>query len=514
MLPRAHGDHRMILPSLHRHVLNGGITAVQIEVPAEVAFAVRHDAADELADQVGAGFRLGQIQNLFKGFLNPAPLGLVEVRILRILDQLFVFCRQLLKLRIQLLPLGKEFFLSDFSVGAHIQQPFLLRFDLLHPCGDTHQVAFLGLLTTVALADQVDGVLDQFPLLAEDLFQNCLAHHFQLPVRNHGLVAVAGIVSSRFPPLFAGAVIQDVVALVAEAVRGIGIPVPAVFAEAAPAGALHPASPEVMVFLFAVGGLLGIGAEAGLHPVCLDCLHLIPFFLGDDGGEIALHVQVGGFIKVVHPLLIQVVVAVGFTVGHDAHVGLIVQNPGDYTVAPLILAGGIQPPHFRQPLGDLPGADAVVEVHIVNHPDGLCLFRVDHIGVAYPVIAQDIAVSIESAFLPTHMLACLDPLGDFAAFLLGEGSHDGEPKLTIAVHGPDIVLHEVHFHTDVLQFSCSHQGVHRVSCEAADLTGHDQVELSRTGIFQHFQKGRSLLRLGAGDALVDLLYSSVASFSL
>ena len=85
VLPRAHGDHRMILPSFHHHILNGGIAAVQIEVPAEVAFAVRDNSADKLADQVGAGFRLGQIQNLFQGFLNPAPLGLVEVRFLRIL---------------------------------------------------------------------------------------------------------------------------------------------------------------------------------------------------------------------------------------------------------------------------------------------------------------------------------------------------------------------------------------------------------------------------------------------
>ena len=73
MPPRTDGDHRMILSSLHRHVLDGSIAAVQIEVPAEVAFAVRDNSADKLADQVGAGFRLGQIQNLFQGFLNPAP---------------------------------------------------------------------------------------------------------------------------------------------------------------------------------------------------------------------------------------------------------------------------------------------------------------------------------------------------------------------------------------------------------------------------------------------------------
>ena len=118
----------MILPSFHHHILNGGIAAVQIQVPAEVAFAVRDNSADKLADQVGAGFRLGQIQDLFQGFLNPAPLGLVEVHILRILGQLFIFCRQFLKLRIQLLPLGKEFFFRDFALGSHIQQGFLLGF--------------------------------------------------------------------------------------------------------------------------------------------------------------------------------------------------------------------------------------------------------------------------------------------------------------------------------------------------------------------------------------------------
>lgn len=59
MLPRAHGDHRMILPSFYHHILNGGIAAVQIQVPAEVTLAIRDDSADELADQVGTGFRLG-----------------------------------------------------------------------------------------------------------------------------------------------------------------------------------------------------------------------------------------------------------------------------------------------------------------------------------------------------------------------------------------------------------------------------------------------------------------------
>ena len=108
MLPRTHGDDCVVLPSLHRHVLNGGSASVQVQIPVEVAFAIRDDSADELADQVGTGFWLGQIQDLFQRFLNPAPLGLVEVRILRILGQLFVFCRQLLKLRIQLLPLGQE----------------------------------------------------------------------------------------------------------------------------------------------------------------------------------------------------------------------------------------------------------------------------------------------------------------------------------------------------------------------------------------------------------------------
>ena len=85
MLPRTDGDDCVVLPSFHRHVLNGGSASIQIQIPVEVTLAIRDDSADELADQVGAGFRLGQIQDLFQGFLNPAPLGLVEVRFLRIL---------------------------------------------------------------------------------------------------------------------------------------------------------------------------------------------------------------------------------------------------------------------------------------------------------------------------------------------------------------------------------------------------------------------------------------------
>lgn len=296
------GDHRFILPPLHRHILNGGVGAIQIHVPAEVGLAIGDDLCDKFADQVGTGFRLGEVQDLLQGILNPAPFGLIQGGHIGV-GQGFVFCRQALELGVQLLPLGEKFLLGDLTVGAHIQEGFLLALDALHPGGDVGEAGFGGSLAMVALADQATGVADQIPLLPEDLFQDLLPHQFQLPVGDHRLVTVAGVIRPGFPALLSGAVVEDVVALVAVAPGGILVLVPAVLAEGTAAGTLHLASPQLVILLCTMDRYLCIGLEALLHPTFLDGLNPVPLLLGDNGREISFDAQIRGFIKIVDPFL-------------------------------------------------------------------------------------------------------------------------------------------------------------------------------------------------------------------
>ena len=118
MLP-AEGQSCVVFPALHRHIQVSGSPAVQIQVPAEVGLSRGHHLGDEFADQIGTGFRLGQVQNFFQSILNPAPLRLFQVDGVG-LGQPFLFRAQLLQLRIQLLPQGKEFFFRDLALGSHI----------------------------------------------------------------------------------------------------------------------------------------------------------------------------------------------------------------------------------------------------------------------------------------------------------------------------------------------------------------------------------------------------------
>ena len=59
------------------------------------------------------------------------------------------------------------------------------------------------------------------------------------------------------------------------------------------------------------------------------------------------------------------------------------------------------------------------------------------------VIPQNIAVAIIDTVIHGCLLTAFDTDGGLAAFVLGKGGHDGEPKLTIAVEGLDTVIDEV-----------------------------------------------------------------------
>ena len=74
LLPRTHGDCGFVFPAYHDDILNRRIASIQIQVPAEVVFAVRDDLAYKLADKIGAGTDRGFLPEL-TGF-SPIPTGI------------------------------------------------------------------------------------------------------------------------------------------------------------------------------------------------------------------------------------------------------------------------------------------------------------------------------------------------------------------------------------------------------------------------------------------------------
>lgn len=96
------------------------------------------------------------------------------------------------------------------------------------------------------------------------------------------------------------------------------------------------------------------------------------------------------------------------------------------------------------------------------------------------------------------------PLRDFSALLLCKCGHNGETELPIAIHGPDIVLHKVHFYTIFFQFSNSDKSINGIPSKSAYFTSHDQVKSPLLCIGQHFHKCRALLSLSPCDSLINI----------
>ena len=89
----------------------------------------------------------------------------------------------------------------------------------------------------------------------------------------------------------------------------------------------------------------------------------------------------------------------------------------------------------------------------------------------HPVISQDIAVAVIDTVVHGGLLTAFDADGSLAAFVLGQGGHDGEPKLTIAVEGFDAVIDKVDLYPVFFQHPGVLQGIHGISGEPGYLTG-------------------------------------------
>lgn len=119
------------------------------------------------------------------------------------------------------------------------------------------------------------------------------------------------------------------------------------------------------------------------------------------------------------------------------------------------------------------GSTKAIQIQSENHADGFGLILVDNVGVAYPVVADDVAAAIEDAVIPDDFPP--DTLRDFAAFFLGQGRHDGQPQFAVAVHRPNIILDKVDLYAVVFQLAGHDQRVHRVAGKLYVFRGNFKV---------------------------------------
>ena len=134
-------------------------------------------------------------------------------------------------------------------------------------------------------------------------------------------------------------------------------------------------------------------------------------------------------------------------------------------------------------------------------PHDLRTFFVDVHLAAMHIVAQHTA-SEHHALFHAALLPPLDALGCFAAFLLRDGGHDGEPQLRIGVKGVDVVVHEDHANAVPPQFTGITHAVQRVSCKTGDLLRNNEVDLAPLCRIDHAVECLALFRVGARDALI------------
>ena len=136
-----------------------------------------------------------------------------------------------------------------------------------------------------------------------------------------------------------------------------------------------------------------------------------------------------------------------------------------------------------------------------NMPHYFRAFFVDVHFAAMHIVAQHTAPE-HHALLHAAFLSPFDALGCFAAFLLRDGGHDGEPKLRIGIKGVDVVVHKDHANAVPPQFTGITHAVQRISCKTGDLLRDNKVDLAPFCRIDHAVERFTLFRVGARDTLI------------
>ena len=153
--------------------------------------------------------------------------------------------------------------------------------------------------------------------------------------------------------------------------------------------------------------------------------------------------------------------------------------------------------------GDDGGAFFLYAVLTENLPDDFRALRVDaHLPVLHIVAQQGPAE--HHPLLHPPGLSPLHPGRRFSALLLGNRSHDGQPKLGVRLQSTDPVVHKQNTYPQCFQLSGVGDGVQYISRKTADLLGKDQVKFPQMGVGNHSIEGGSFLRRRSGDSFVGI----------
>ena len=94
--------------------------------------------------------------------------------------------------------------------------------------------------------------------------------------------------------------------------------------------------------------------------------------------------------------------------------------------------------------------------------------------------------------------------GQLAQLVLRDRRHDGQAQFGILIERVDVVVLEEYTDTVAQKLARVLDRVERVSGEAGDFFGDDQVELTFSGVLDHAVKVLTLLRRDTGQALVNV----------
>ena len=94
--------------------------------------------------------------------------------------------------------------------------------------------------------------------------------------------------------------------------------------------------------------------------------------------------------------------------------------------------------------------------------------------------------------------------GQLAQLVLRDRRHDGQAQFGILIERVDVVVLEEYTDTVAQKLARVLDRVERVSGEAGDFFGDDQVELAFGGVFDHAVEVFTLFRGDTGQALVNV----------